>query len=213
MPTDTSRLWTRDFILLSLASFLIFTGFQMLMPTLPKYVAALGGDNLVVGFTIGIFTISAVLVRPWLGREMDRRGRQGIYLLGLLIFVVAVLGYSIALSIFILLLFRFLHGAGWGGSTTAGGTIVTDLLPPHRRAEGMGYYGLFANLAMAVAPALGLAILERTGFKVLFFTSAALALAATAVAGLVKIPAVESGRGGPPPAVFEPKALEPSLIA
>ncbi|CEP68964.1 Major facilitator superfamily [Moorella glycerini] len=212
MAPDSTRIWTRDFILLSLASFLIFTGFQMLMPTLPKYVAALGGDNLVVGFTMGIFTISAVLVRPWLGREMDRRGRRGIYLLGLLIFAVAVLGYSISPSILILFLFRLLHGAGWGGSTTAGGTIVTDILPPQRRAEGLGYYGLFSNLAMAIAPALGLLVLDLAGFKVLFFTSAALALAATLVAGKIKMPAVAT-RGGSPPAFFEPKALHPSLIA
>ncbi len=205
-------LWTRDFILLSLANLFVFTGFQMLMPTLPKYVAALGGNSLVVGLTIGIFTISAVLVRPWLGREMDRRGRRGIYLLGLLIFVLAVLAYSLATSILILLFLRLIHGAGWGGSTTAGGTMVTDVLPPQRRAEGMGYYGLFSNLAMAIAPALGLVLLEQAGFKILFLTSAALALAAALVVSRVKVPPVAS-QGGPPPALFEPRAWHPSLIA
>ncbi|MGI9862035.1 MFS transporter [Moorella naiadis] len=205
-------LWTRDFILLSLANLFVFTGFQMLMPTLPKYVAALGGNSLVVGFTIGIFTISAVLVRPWLGREMDRRGRRGIYLFGLLIFVLAVLAYSMATSILFLLLLRLIHGVGWGGSTTAGGTMVTDVLPPQRRAEGMGYYGLFSNLAMAIAPALGLALLEQTSFQILFLTSAALALAAALVVSRVKVPPV-AGQGGSPPALFEPRAWRPSLIA
>jgi len=51
----------------------------MLMPTLPKYVQRWAVDESVIGLVTGIFTVSAVLVRPLVGRELDRQGRRGIY--------------------------------------------------------------------------------------------------------------------------------------
>lgn len=213
MTEGKSSLWTRDFILICAANFFVFTAFQMLMPTLPHYVGVLGGSEGIIGLVTGIFTISAVAIRPWLGLEIDRRGRRGIYLAGLLVFVIIVAGYQWAGSILALLLLRVLHGIGWGGSTTAGGTIAADLIPPSRRGEGMGYYGLFSNLAMAVAPALGLAIMRAAGFPHLFTTSALLAVIALLLVLVTHIPpAPPSTAGGVKPALFEPTALVPGLV-
>ncbi|MDN5347944.1 MAG: hypothetical protein PWP65_1508 [Clostridia bacterium] len=210
---EKAPLWTRDFIFLALSNLILFAGFQMLMPTLPKYVGFLGGAESVVGLTTGIFTISAVLVRPWVGLELDRRGRRGIYLIGLAVFVISVLLYSLAPSILALLIFRLLHGFGWGASTTSAGTIVADILPPQRRAEGMGYYGLSANLAMAVAPTLGLYLADTFNFRVVFFASAALALLATFTASRIHIPSLVKHQEELRPALFEPRAFRPSLVA
>jgi len=53
---------------------------------------------------------------------------------------------------------RIIQGVGWGFSTTASGTIATDLIPPRRRGEGMGFFGLSGNVALAMGPTLGLAL-------------------------------------------------------
>jgi MFS family permease len=215
--TKKQKLWTRDFILICAATFLIFCGFQILMPTLPKYAATLGADKKMIGLINGIFTIAAVSFRPFIGRELDLRGRKGIYLGGLALFFLAVLGYIWVPTLFLLLALRLVHGLGWAASSTAAGTIVADIIPPSRRGEGMGYYGLFSTLAMAIAPALGLTLIPNYGFS--FIATLSLILTAGAfLAGYAiqletrKNQGLDSRPPGGKPSVFDKRALKVSLV-
>ncbi|MBC7339201.1 MAG: MFS transporter [Firmicutes bacterium] len=185
-PATRPALWTRDFILASLANLAVFTGFQMLMPTMPVYVEFLGGRETIMGVVTGLFTLSAVGVRPVVGWALDALGRKAVFLFGLAVFVVSALSYAWAPSIAVLLAIRVFHGLGWGCSTTAAGTIAADVIPRERLGEGMGFFGLAGTIAMAVAPALGLFIIHQSGFTALFATSASLALAALALAAAIR---------------------------
>src|SRR5699024_6432189 len=81
---------------------------------------------------------------------------------------VSVGSYAFITSIVLLFVMRIAQGIGWGFSTTATGTIATDLIPPKRRGEGMGYFGLSGNLALAFGPALGLTLVDLISFSQLF---------------------------------------------
>ncbi len=194
MYRTQSRLWTRDFILLCVGVFAIYTGFQMQMPTLPVYIETRSGSPGWVGLITGLFVFTAVLIRPWLGVQMDRHGRKGIFILGLLIFVLATISYHEVHRLWVLILLRLFHGLGWGAIPAGGGAMATDLIPIKRRGEGMGYYGLATTLAMAMAPALGLWLMGSTHhphFFFLFMTSATLSLIAMVLISLVRLPAQE----------------------
>jgi len=205
-------LWTKDFIAICIVNFIIFAAFQLLMPVVPQYAFYLGGDERIAGYVVGIFTISAVLIRPWIGFELDRRGRKAIFIIGLAIFVFAVLGYIWFPVLVSLLLFRVIHGFGWAGSTTAAGAIVADIIPPQRRGEGMGYYGMFSNLAMAVGPALGLFLITNISFNSAFYVSAILAAIAFFLALFLRVPPILKGEGENKPVFFEPTSFQPGLI-
>ncbi len=179
-------LWTRDFILISIASLFITLGFQMLLPVLPVFSAKLGGSDAWAGLVVGIFTISAVLIRPIAGQLLDKQGRRGIFTLGLTVFLMCVVAYSRTSTILVLLTLRFIHGFGWGASSTASSTIASDIIPKSRLGEGMGYFGLTSTLAMAIAPALGLGILSEYGFNTVFYISAGAVLISIFVALLIK---------------------------
>ena len=63
--------------MVTLATLFYFTALGTLLPTLPKYVKDhLGGGGFAVGFSVGIFSVSAAILRPWAGRLGDRRGRR-----------------------------------------------------------------------------------------------------------------------------------------
>lgn len=227
MSTGRARtaLWTRDFILVILANLAVFTGFQMLMPTMPLYIKFLGGRETAMGLVTGVFTLSAVGVRPLVGWALDAVGRQVVFLLGLAVFVVSAISYTWVPSIAALLAIRVLHGLGWGCSTTAAGTIAADVIPSSRLGEGMGFFSLAATIAMAVAPALGLFLAHRSGFTPLFATSASLALLALVLAVPIRYrqhhplpqkadpPGAAAGATNPGrPAFFEPRAVRPALV-
>ncbi|HHV65236.1 MAG TPA: MFS transporter [Peptococcaceae bacterium] len=214
-------LWTKNFILIMLVNLFVFLSFQMLLPTMPLYVEKLGGTEDIVGLVTGVFTITAVGLRPFAGRALDTQGRKRVYFLGVSIIILSILGYSLVPTIIMLFIFRMLHGIGWGLGSTATGTIATDIIPKTRLGEGMGFYGLTTVVSMAVAPALGLQVVSLWGFSYLFYISGALAVLGVIVALFIKYQLVnfKTGQGvlseqeNPTrPALLEKSAYKPTLI-
>src|SRR5690625_4235247 len=145
---ERDKIWTRDFILICLANFFIFLGFQMTLPTIPLFVKDLGGSDQVVGIIVGVFTFSALLFRPYAGHVIESKGRRFVYLVGLSLFVFSVGSFAFIVSIAILIVMRVVQGIGFGFSTTATGTIATDIIPPHRRGEVLGSCGLTGTITL-----------------------------------------------------------------
>src|SRR5699024_1320970 len=129
------KIWTRDFVLICLANFSIFLGFQMTLPTLPLFVKELGGSDQWIGVIVGVFTFSALLLRPYAGKALETKGRRFVLMFGLVIFVLTVGVFGFITSIGLLIFVRIIQGVGWGFSNTATGTIATDLVPVNRRGE------------------------------------------------------------------------------
>ncbi|WP_096272954.1 MFS transporter [Paucisalibacillus globulus] len=209
------KIWTRDFILICLANFFIFFGFQMTLPTLPLFVKELGGSDQLIGVIVGIFTFSALVLRPYAGHALESKGRQFVYMTGLAIFVVSVGSFAFIGSIAILLIVRVLQGVGWGLSTTATGTIATDIIPTSRRGEGFGYFGLSGNIALAFGPGLGLALVGKISFMSLFLICAAFGLVAFLLSAKVRYKKVEEipeKAATPRFDIFEKTAIQPSIL-
>ncbi|MGG1675579.1 MFS transporter [Neobacillus sp. NRS-1170] len=206
------RIWTRDFVLIVLANFFVFIGFQMTLPTIPLFVEKLGGNDQLIGIVVGIFTFSALLLRPYAGKTLETRGRGFIFLSGLAIFVISVGTFGFMTSITFLFMMRVVQGVGWGFSTTASGTIATDLIPASRRGEGMGYYGLSGNLALAFGPSLGLALTSIISFKQLFLICAGLGLVALLLSSKIRYKKVERVQAPAKQSLYEKSALKPSML-
>lgn len=209
------KIWTKDFVLIVFANFFIFLGFQMTLPTIPLFVEQLGGNDQLIGVVVGIFTFSALLLRPIAGHALETKGRGFVYLIGLAIFVLSVGSFGFLTSIALLFVMRVVQGVGWGFSTTASGTIATDLIPPSRRGEGMGYYGLSGNLALAFGPALGLALTNGSlSFQFFFLICAGLGLIAFLLSSRISYKKVK-----PQPKktnakldLYEKSSLRPSML-
>lgn len=212
---NEDRIWTKDFALICMANFFIFLGFQMTLPTIPLFVQELGGSDQLIGLITGVFTFSALLFRPYAGHALESKGRQFVYMIGLGIFVLSVASYSIITSIGFLIVMRMVQGVGWGFSTTATGTIATDLIPPKRRGEGMGYFGLSGNLALAFGPALGLTLVGIISFTQLFLIAASLGFVAFLLSTRIRYKKIEES---PDKAatikfdIFEKSAIKPAIL-
>ncbi len=208
------KIWTKDFILICFANFFIFLGFQMTLPTLPLFVEQLGGNDQLIGLVVGIFTFSALLLRPYAGHALESKGRSFVYLIGLAIFVVSVGSVGFVTSMFMLFLLRIIQGVGWGFSTTASGTIATDIVPATRRGEGLGFYGLSGNIALALGPSLGLALAGVISFKLLFLLCGVLGLLALFMASKIHYKEVEKNTVAVKAKwdLYERSALQPSML-
>jgi predicted MFS family arabinose efflux permease len=210
----TNKIWTRDFLFVCLSNFFIFAGFQMTLPTLPLFVNELGGNDQLIGFVVGIFTFSALLIRPWAGHILETLGRRYVYLIGLVIFVISVASFSFTSSIIFLFIVRIIQGLGWGMSTTAVGTIATDLIPPKRRGEGMGYFGMAGSIAMAFGPALGLMLVAVIDFSSTFLIASLAGLLSFIIAAFIRYRPIEKIEVPKKKKIelYEKTALLPSLL-
>lgn len=171
----------------TLSNFFLFFSFQMLIPTLPAYIALFGGDSLIIGWVIGIYTISALISRPFVGKALDTYNRKVILFIGLSIFSFSVITYNWMSSILLILILRFIHGIGWGTASTSFGTIISEIIPAKRRGEGMGYYGLSSTIAMALAPFFGIWIMNIYGFSYLFIVSFAMSIVSLILSQFISI--------------------------
>jgi predicted MFS family arabinose efflux permease len=187
-------LWTKSFIMLMLGNLFIFMSFQMLIPTLPPYIKSLGASGLEIGLVTALFSIGAVLSRPFIGYMLEYKSRKPLVLIGAVALLAITIFYPISNVILIFLMFRFIHGLAWGFSTTVNGTAAVDVIPKSRLGEGMGYFGLSVTLGMIIAPSLGIFLFGVTTFNNLIYISCALGIIAIVLLAAVRYYTPESVR-------------------
>src|SRR5699024_114483 len=133
----------------------------------------------------------ALLFRPYAGKALETKGRQLVYMVGLVIFVISVGSHAFIVTIGLLVIMRIVQGIGWGFPTTATSTTATDLVPPEGLGEGLGYFGPSAYLALSLGPALCLTLVVIISFTRLFLSSAALGFLAFLLSPSIRYEKVE----------------------
>lgn len=215
-----TKLWTKDFIILSSTSFFISLVYFLLMTTLAVYaIGQFNASESMAGLAASIFVIGAVCSRLFTGRYIETIGRKKVLYGGVLLFFVATLFYFIVTNIYLLLLVRFIHGTAFGISTTALATIVMDIIPKERRGEGVGYFSLSNTLATSIGPFLGLYISQHGDFSTIFIVCSILGMINVIISLFSKVPPAAvsddphgSSKGFKLSSFFEKKAVPISLM-
>lgn len=164
----------------------IFMSFQMLIPTLPPYIKSIGASGTEIGLVTALFSIGAVLSRPFIGFMLEYKARGPLVLIGAVMLLLITFLYPLSQVVVIFLAIRLIHGLAWGWSTTVNGTVAVDLVPNSRLGEGMGYFGLSITIGMIIAPSLGIFLFQVTSFDNLIYISGALGVIALVLLGTIK---------------------------
>lgn len=182
------RLWNRNYCRVMTANFALFFAFYLLTPLLPLYlVERFDATKDVVGLVLSGYTLTALLARPFSGFLVDTFPRKRVLMVCFALFFVFFGGYLGASSLLLFTIVRTLHGAPFGALTVANSTMAIDVLPSSRHNEGIGYYGLSNNLAMAIAPTMAIYLYKFTdNFELLFWL--ALVIAGLGMAAVSPLP-------------------------
>lgn len=166
---NSPKLWNKHFNQLLAVATIINVASFILMTMLPLYVVELGGNNVSAGMLVTVFTFSALLFRPVFGGMVDHRGRKPVLLIGLVIFAVSSVSLVFVHQVFVIFVIRFVQGIGLSAFSGSLGTIVADVVPEERLAEGVGYFGLTGTVAMAIGPVTALWAIEAFGYETSFY--------------------------------------------
>lgn len=213
-PGTGDRLWTGPYTLALLSALLFFSAFYLPLAVLPKYLKdQLGSGTGQIGLVLGLFAVTAITPRPFIGRLVNGGVTLAPMVICAAIFMLANLFYAGATTIPLLVAVRLFHGGGMAGYTTAAPTLVAAITPAPRRAEAMAYWGVANTLALAICPALGLALADRWGYPTCFAIAAAVGAAAVLVTALLRprngsTPQLNQPPPGP---LLESRVLLPAL--
>ncbi|MGP1561816.1 MAG: MFS transporter [Helicobacteraceae bacterium] len=164
---------------LSFIMFFRFLGLFLVMPLISIYAMGLTHNGLLVGLGVSGYALTQIFFLYFLGKLSDKIGRKKVIAGGLLVFALGSLIAGLAPNIYILIIGRFLQGAGAISSTVT--AFISDLVPEDKRSRAMAFFGMFIGLSFIASLILGPALGAKLGVPSLFLISAFLALLAIGV--------------------------------
>lgn len=173
---EKPHLLNAQLILNWITRILFFISLSALLPTLPNYIADIGGNKSQVGIVISAFAMGVLVFRPLIGKSVDTFGRKMVLIFGSFIFIISPIMYNFIHSIGILIPVRVFHGLGLAAFGTASITLITDAAPLAKRVSVLSYTGMVNTIAFALGPVLGGFIGDKWGYNVLFYWVAGISL-------------------------------------
>lgn len=164
------KLWTKEFIIISLVNFLLTVMYFLLMVTISNYAVETYGVKVsTAGLTASIFVLGSLFGRLLVGKLTEKLGIGNVLIFGLVGVVIVSFSYFFAYGVILLLLIRLLHGFTVGLVSTTTSIICVHIIPPARKAEGISYHSLSSVLGMAIGPFIGMLLTDYNhGFEWMF---------------------------------------------
>ncbi len=165
---------------LSLIVGLRFFGLFIVLPVLSIYALDMeGATPFLAGLVVGGYALTQAAFQVPFGLASDKIGRKKTLLFGLIIFIIGSVIAAVSDNIYMLLIGRFLQGAGAIGSVVS--AMVADLVKEEQRAHAMAIMGgtiaLSFAAAMIIAPVVG----GHWGIDKLFWLTAVLSVMAIGI--------------------------------
>ena len=216
MTTQTIRnILTRDFILGSSAQFIFMMAFYILVPTLPIYLSRSGADETEIGFLVGIFFVSALVFRPFVGKALQRIPEKTFMIAGALLFALTSFAYLVAPPFWPFLVVRIFQGIALALFHTASFTLIANISPKAHWGESFSYFLLASNFSLALAPPVGMFIVNHFSFSVLFLVCSGASLCCLCIAAKLGRKHVAPLKPSPAgkDSFLSSKAVPPSIIS
>ena len=169
---------TRDFVLAFFALFTFVGAMYALMPALPIYLERLGSSVSEIGILIGVYNISALIFRLLTGVAFRRFSEKTIMMSGAFLFAITFFACLAVRPFWSFFVVRFFQGTAFSLMDTAALAFVVAIIPRAYRGQGLATFMLAITLALAMAPAFGMFIINHYDFTSLFLACAGLSLCA-----------------------------------
>lgn len=219
--TPRERIVSGTLALVFLAEFCALTSFYLLLSVTPMDAAAAGAGSAGAGLVTGVLlggTVAAELAAPTL---MRRFGYRALLAAGALLLGVPALALLTGGSLATIATVSVVRGFGFGLSTVMAGALTAMLVPPGRRGEGLGLFGIVATAPGIVALPAGVWLAGHFGMAVVVGLTAATALVPLAAVpwlpgrtgrGKAAAPRAASGQDGLLAGLRRAAQLRPFLI-
>ncbi len=181
--SERESLLTRPFLVVTASALVFFVYIGMLIPIVPLFIEGpLGAGEFGIGVTVAVFAIAAIIARPFLGRLADRYGRRVLIVGGAVLAGLSGIASSQIVEFWQLLVLRGVTGIGEAAVFVGAATLIADMSPRARRAEGASYFSVAVFGGIGIGPIIGEALLGDDNFERAFVIAGLFAFLAAGVA-------------------------------
>jgi MFS family permease len=209
-----SRIFHRDFVLAFFSQFAVSFVVCLLIPTLPIYLSEAGATEVEIGILIGVLGFASLVVRPSVGKALLRVPERSFMIAGGGLFVLTSAAYLWAPLFWPFLAVRVLQGVAVALFYTASVTLAADISPEACRGQSLSYFFLAFNIAFAIAPTVGIFLVNTFNLTVLFGLCAALSLTSLFISTRLKRRPIHPPEGSAiqTKAFYNHRSLSPAVI-
>jgi len=172
----TQKIFTRDFVFALFAQFASVSIVQIFIPTLPIYLSREGSTEAEIGVLIGIFFFSSLVLRPFVGKALLKYHEKHFMIAGAALYGLTSIAYLAAPPFWPFLTVRFFQGIAFAFFQTASITFIVNTSPEAYRGRSISYWYLAMNVSGALSPSLGIFLINRFSFTLLFLVCFGLSL-------------------------------------
>jgi MFS family permease len=181
-----NKILNKDFVFCFLAFFIFAAAIHALTPTIPVYLSRVGSGEREIGVLVGIFGISSLISRFIVGACLRRYSERSVMMAGALIFALGSLAFIFLHPFWPFFAVRVMQGVAFACLDTAALAFIVNVIPAEYRGQTLAYFMLAPNLALTVAPAFAMFLINRYSFTLFFLTVMVLALGSFALSCLLK---------------------------
>ena len=171
------KICTKDIILVLTATFFYMSSPMLVTPLITGFTESIGASAAVMGFVGGLMNLCSLFCRPLAGNLADRMSKYRVSLIGAVFMTTACAGYIFAPNQAVVVASRIINGIGFACCSVCMASWMSNMLPREKIGSGMGLYGTMNALGMAVAPAIGVSIYQRFGYRTAFCVALAFSVA------------------------------------
>ncbi|MEC4183966.1 MFS transporter [Adlercreutzia sp. R21] len=207
-------LWTRNFVAGTFLNFFIAGNYFMLMVVMTAYALTVyEAPAAVAAFCASAFIVGTLFSRFTAAPLMERFGRMPLLIVGCIAEVALTALYLLNEPIGALIGVRLVHGFAYGVCSTTVATVITSVVPPERKGEGIGYFMLSITLGSAIGPFAGIFLANNFGYPVVFTVASVLVAASIPAALLLRPGTATKVKGSSSRAVAEVEAADDAAAA
>lgn len=172
MNKNKQTIWTKDFILVCLVALATNICMRMLDSNLASYANEAWSSKSLGGQLTSFFNAGSILMAFFAGKAVDMRGRKNSLMIFCFVFAMPTIGMVLVPLPGVALGVRLIQGIAKGVVVVAMASVVSDVTPREKMNEGMGMFNLGNTISFAIGPMLGLTLVEKGGYPLMFIACA-----------------------------------------
>ena len=165
----------RNLYILTFVLFVVMLGYGIVIPIFPFYIENMGAGGTELGLLTASYAVMRLIFGPIWGGLSDRFGRKPILLIGILGYVITMVWFGLANTLWMLFAARILSGILSSATAPTTMAYIGDSSPEDERGGGMGLLGAAGGVGTIVGPAMG-GFLASASLSIPFFIAAGMAL-------------------------------------
>jgi len=171
----------RQFLGIAVVQMMMIFSTNILAPALPVHFKLQGLAESEIGFIMGIVSLGALIVRPWTGMSVDRRGSRPTVFLGQMLTVAGIAGFLWLTEFWPLLALRFFQGIAMAFYGTGAITFASCVETPENTSSAIAYFSLFTMIGLGAGTSLAPLLYHSFGFYSIIMTGLIVAILAVSV--------------------------------